>query len=67
MVKVNWRAKVKNENRIKYFEEKITLGFGGNLSKRKAIQIGFHWEKKSFQILFIIERSQLVQSTLNLN
>lgn len=38
MVKVNWRAKVKNENRIKFFYEKVTPGFEGNLSKREAIQ-----------------------------
>lgn len=40
MVKVNWRAKVKNENRITFFEEKVTPGFEGNLSTREAIQKG---------------------------
>lgn len=66
--KSQWRAKVKNEKRINFFEEKVTPVFEGNLSKREAIseRQAFIGKKKSFQIIFIIERSQLAQSTFNL-
>lgn len=67
MVKVNCRAQVKNENRIKIFEEKVTPGFEENLSKKEEIQkYRLSLGKKMFSNIIIIERSQLVQSTFNL-
>lgn len=48
--KSQWRAKVKNEKRINFFEEKVTPVFEGNLSKREAIseRQAFIGKKKKF-------------------